>query len=375
MIIVTDSKKNEDNRSWTNIFQNTIYLSPHSRIALTSASIPLQFIVVRPVIDIDEDINDIFTIGVRWNGNPAPAAPRNTVSIQIPAGTYSIDQLISTMNDLLASIPINDAPASPISMFASVGIDSNGYFYVSFGTSIYTPAVVVPPLTVDIQFTTLSNQLGFFFESIAPTPPATLFSSAFTGSDGYVRAVRIMPLLLQAYEDLTKNVRPLYIGLPSFMINTPISGSGGLTNSKQIAHVIFYNFGLTVSFSDYLFNLLKGENPPSTVPNYLNKIIIDTRLNYLPPLHQYVEINNDTVTPVNDMLVTIFDEYGGINEDVNNYGLPIDPLIKTQGRDNRVILTWELETEPEANQEALRQVKNKIRVDKFLKAAQHNLPL
>jgi len=73
---------------------------------------------------------------------------------------------------------------------------------------------------------------------------------------------------------------------------------------------------------------------------------------------------------MNDLKVDILGANGGLNGFVIDEALP---LLEFQSA--TTILIFELETEPEQNQEALRQVKNKIRVDKFLKAVQHNLPL
>jgi hypothetical protein len=74
------------------------------------------------------------------------------------------------------------------------------------------------------------------------------------------------------------------------------------------------------------------------------------------------------------MLVSILGTEGGLSNIVNT--LPITTNVVTPGSlKDTCIIVFELETEPEKNQEALRKVKDKIRFDKFLKSVGHSLPL
>jgi hypothetical protein len=153
----------------------------------------------------------------------------------------------------------------------------------------------------------------------------------------------------------------VYISLPSFQIQTPVSAVG-LSNTKSIVHAINVRLGDYISESQFYDNEVLFIPPPNVFDSLTTFRI---RVNYLPPLHQYVEINNDAITPVNDLQISLLDKSGNLNSNVSTFGTT----------DETCILIFELETEPEKVQEALREVKSRLRIEKFLKNHEYRLPL
>jgi len=357
MLIVCDSKTPAENRSWLNTFQSTINLSPHSRIALTSATFPMRVDTPAIKFEILDDPNNYFTFELTDNATPGNSQSTN---VTIPAGTYTIDQLIYQVNTALVSINLADGAAS-YKAYASFGWDKccqRFYFNIQV-SQIKDANLPLDGLTINLSWTSLAYFLGFFFLLDSP-----LLSSGLTQFGGYLNGVCVPFTITQAYQDFANQVIPIYVSLPSFQIYTPVSANG-LRNAKSIVHSIFVRPADYVSlqqFLDYQYESVDGTSPVTVV----------FRVNYLPPLHQYVEVNNDAITPVNDLLITLLDAEGRLNTavTVDNYPTPVP-----SGITQRVIVVFELETEPEKVQEALREVKHKLRFDKFMKNHEYRSPL
>lgn len=321
MLVVLSPDSSSSNRDFTATFTSPLELTPHSRISLISANLPLDFTFT---------YNTDPTAGSNFTGNefviseqnpPNPAVPQ---TYTIPPFSGNIYQLLDAMNEQIITTPFHNKHTA----YFSYDLESNVIVFNVVGDGTVA--------TIDHQIRLSNGTLGL---SCLPF----LGFSALGGSNtisinGSGSAMFPSP----PYVVSSKIGETINVAFPSLNIQT-LFATGTLRNNNNVIHSIPFDIG-KVPYNNTLLGVGIGGLLNMGVANY----------NYEPTHKEESEINNDGVMIINSLRVQLLDNSGSLST-----------LISKRTNDNKVVIVVNVETEKEKQNDVLRKVKDDKLFEKY----------
>lgn len=338
-----DYPNNDNMRDFLATFTSPLELSPHSRVSLISAQIPMNF---RKIYNTDPTATNftgnVFTVNSLLQSTTLPNSSVSQI-YTVPANQYDLYGLINAMNQIIVNTnkPVN------------FSTHNNFYFSYDVDTNCVIFNVVMDGNQQAIDYAITLE------DAVIPPTQSLLHNLGFCSNSNLNKFISIIGSGLASFPNPPLSVTQFFgqninIALPSLNISS-IQSNFGIKNTTSIIHSIPFD----INNIRYNASCQNTNNLATTFPMGLNSYLI-----YEPTHKEETEINNDGNLIINSIRVQLLDDFGNFSPIVDDTATAQN-LGATTPKTPFVTIVLNIETEKEKQNDILRKVKDDKLYEKY----------